>query len=66
MQVQPRVIADNMTSQIKMLQNLDNGSPTEEEWQARKEPRAPVFLLTKQRSVTDRYRWPQEIFVKVK
>ncbi|KAG5117853.1 hypothetical protein JHK84_043966 [Glycine max] len=51
MQVKPRVIADNTTAQIK---NLDNGNPTEEEWHARKEPRAPIFLLTKQRSLTDR------------
>ncbi|KHN21355.1 Unconventional myosin-Va [Glycine soja] len=61
MQVQPRVIADNMTSQIK---NLDNGSSTEEEWQARKEPRAPVFLLTKQRSLTDRQQESHDALLK--
>ncbi|XP_057451250.1 myosin-12 [Lotus japonicus] len=50
-QIQPRVITDTMTSQIK---NLDNRNQTEEEWHARKELRAPVSLLTKQRSLTDR------------
>ncbi|KAJ1408711.1 P-loop containing nucleoside triphosphate hydrolase [Sesbania bispinosa] len=50
-QIQPRVIAVNMNAQIK---SMDNGNQTEEEWHARKEPRAPVSYLTKQRSLTDR------------
>ncbi|KAL5159985.1 Myosin-12 [Glycine soja] len=61
MQVKPRVIADNTTAQIK---NLDNGNPTEEEWHARKEPRAPVFLLTKQRSLTDRQQESHDALLK--
>ncbi|GAU25530.1 hypothetical protein TSUD_280150, partial [Trifolium subterraneum] len=43
-QIQPRAIADNVTVQIK---DLDNGNQTEEELHARKEPRVPVFFLTK-------------------
>ncbi|KAH1211028.1 Myosin-12 [Glycine max] len=61
MQVKPRVIADNTTAQIK---NLDNGNPTEEEWHARKEPRAPIFLLTKQRSLTDRQQESHDALLK--
>ncbi|RZB66393.1 Myosin-12 [Glycine soja] len=44
--------------------DLDNGNPTEEEWHARKEPRAPVFLLTKQRSLTDRQQESHDALLK--
>ncbi|KAE9590489.1 putative myosin ATPase [Lupinus albus] len=49
--IQQRVISDNMTAQIK---NLDNGNQIEKELHARKEPRAQVSFLTKQKSLTDR------------
>ncbi|OIV92532.1 hypothetical protein TanjilG_02295 [Lupinus angustifolius] len=50
-QIEQRVISDNLTAQIK---NLDNGNQTEEELHARKETRVPVSFLTKQKSLTDR------------
>ncbi|QCD96119.1 DNA topoisomerase III [Vigna unguiculata] len=59
--VQPRVIADNVTAQMK---NLDNGNQTEEELHSRKEPKAPVFLLTKQRSLTDRQQESHDALLK--
>ncbi|XP_027343726.1 myosin-12 [Abrus precatorius] len=60
-QMQPTVIVDNMTAQIK---TLDNGNQTEEELIARKEPRAPVYLLTKQRSLTDRQQESHDALLK--
>ncbi|XP_057725408.1 myosin-12 isoform X1 [Arachis stenosperma] len=51
--IQQRIVADNVTPQIK-VQNLDNGHLAEEECRGRKEPRAAVSFLTKQRSLTDR------------
>ncbi|CAL0326337.1 unnamed protein product [Lupinus luteus] len=60
-QIQKRVISDNMTAQIK---NLDNGNQTQEELHARKEPRSPVSFLAKQRSVTDRQQESYDILLK--
>ncbi|XP_019445660.1 PREDICTED: myosin-12-like isoform X3 [Lupinus angustifolius] len=60
-QIQQRVISDNMTAQIK---NLDNGNQTQEELHARKEPRTPVSFLAKQRSLTDRQQESYDILLK--
>ncbi|CAL0310840.1 unnamed protein product [Lupinus luteus] len=51
-QIGQRVISDNMTAQIK---NLEYGNQSQEELHARKEPRASVSFLTKQRSFTESY-----------
>ncbi|KAK7243670.1 hypothetical protein RIF29_38478 [Crotalaria pallida] len=59
--IQQTVIADNMTAQIK---SLDNGNQTEEEFHARKEPRAAVSFLTKQRSLTDRQQESHDTLLK--
>ncbi|KAK7243697.1 hypothetical protein RIF29_38507 [Crotalaria pallida] len=59
--IQQTVIADNMTAQIK---SLDTGNQTVEEFHARKEPRAPVSFLTKQRSLTDRQQESHDTLLK--
>ncbi|XP_020237959.1 myosin-12 [Cajanus cajan] len=63
-QMQPRVIADNVTAVTAPIKILDNGNQTEEEWHARKEPKPPVLFLTKQRSLTDRQQESHDALLK--
>ncbi|CAK8532147.1 unnamed protein product [Lathyrus sativus] len=59
--IQPRAIADNVTAQIK---DLDNRNQIDEELHARKEARVPVSVLTKQRSLTERQQESHDALLK--
>ncbi|KAK4285594.1 hypothetical protein QN277_002273 [Acacia crassicarpa] len=60
--IQHNTISDTIIPQVK--QYLDNGNLTAEEHQTRKEPRQPVSLLTRQRSLTDRQQESHDALLK--
>ncbi|XP_061353959.1 myosin-12 [Gastrolobium bilobum] len=62
--VEQKVHPEIIETDQEITVNLDNGNQTEEEMHARKEPRAPVSFLTKQRSLTDRQQESHDALLK--